>query len=727
MKFKIKILLVTIIITVILAAGCQKKLKIQETLNPIEIEEETTNKELDDEENEEKVEDKDNNYSHIIYMDKAIVENNQVLVPAKIISEELGANFSWNSEQKTILIEKEGRSILFKIESRLINYNNGLDYELSKVSSRLFNKDEDDNQIAYVPLNGISNGLNIGTLWNEEEKNIYINYDKETEKKTNSNVQIISQSKDEIINGKTIFQVKANKEYEKGSEIQFMLLEKGSTSGFVVEKGKDITEGYTFIPKIEDNGYKILVAIVYSKNGEYLDGDAIPIEIKVHPQVKLLGVKKDERIKFTVDLSNETNFLPLYVKYEITEISESGREKTTLSNLTDPVGIFTWNPNMNDNKKHSIRAVAYDAMENPYYSEPTVVIVNKDRLLTLGGVKENMTIDKEINLIANRNFDVSETEYLMRDINSGDIVTIAKIPFGDHKWNPSPEDSGIKELFVKVVDKGNTYESKPVRVIVDGKPKIFLEGIGPGQVVNKDTILKMNSNVKLKNIKYILTDPSTNIKREIASNEENNGAIYSPTVTEKDNMQIEVQGEYKGSTVSSEKIKFKVYHGEFYKPKAIVEKDKFIPLASRLALETYEDIGMSAALQTAQAILESGWGQSVPVDKYTGVLSYNLFGIKGKGIMGSVISNTWEVYNGVTYRIDDAFRAYNNLEESWKDHKLLLLNLKRYEPFTEVMYDYTKAAWAIKRAGYATDPKYPIKLIDIIYKYKLVDLDKIEI
>ena len=48
--------------------------------------------------------------------------------------------------------------------------------------------------------------------------------------------------------------------------------------------------------------------------------------------------------------------------------------------------------------------------------------------------------------------------------------------------------------------------------------------------------------------------------------------------------------------------------------------------------------GMSAALQTAQAMLESGWGQSIPVDKYNGELSYNLFGIKGTGTAGTVIS-----------------------------------------------------------------------------------------
>ena len=728
MKFKTRILLITMVFAISLLSSCKKEPDNQETLNPIEIDEEENNDEINNNKDREEANDDEViNLPDVISMNMAIVKNNCLLVPGDLISEELGANTTWNHGEQTLLVEKDGNSILFKMNSRLINYNNGEEYELSEVVSRLVNTEEDGNPTAYVPLNAISKGLNICAEWNEEEKNIYISNYKKTEENSAANIKIISHNKGEIIKGKTTLQISTKKEYEKGSEIQFLLLEKGDTSGFIIDKGRDITKGYTYIPKIIDNGHKILLAIVYNKNGEYIDGDAIPIEIKVKPEVDLLGINKDDIIKSTVNLSTKTNFLPLYVKYEITEIDEFGNEKRILSDLTDPLGTFTWNPMMNDNKSHSIRAVAYDEMDKPYYSSPIKVTVNKERILTLSGVKENMTIDKEINLLANRNFDVSETEYLMRDLKTGHISTIGKIPYGGYKWNPSPDDSGNKELFVRVTARGKTYESKPIKVLVDGKPSLFLEGIGPGQVVNKDTELSMKSNVKLDNVKYIISDPNTNNKREIEGNGDNNQAIYSPFSADKDNMIVEVIGQYKGNTISSEKIKFKVYHGSFYGPKAIVEKEKFIPLVSKLALDTYDNIGMSAALQTAQAILESGWGQSVPVDKYTGLLSNNLFGIKGKGTIGSVTSNTWEVYNGVTYRIDADFRAYNNLDESWKSHKDLLLNAERYRPFTEVMYDYTKGAWAIKRAGYATDPNYPIKLIDIIYKYNLAELDKIQI
>jgi len=150
-------------------------------------------------------------------------------------------------------------------------------------------------------------------------------------------------------------------------------------------------------------------------------------------------------------------------------------------------------------------------------------------------------------------------------------------------------------------------------------------------------------------------------------------------------------------------------------------------LASGMARRSWESTGMSAALQTAQAILETGWGQSVPVDKYSGKFSSNLFGIKGKGPAGSVISNTWEEYNGTTFRIDAEFRAYNNISESWNDHKKLLLEKERYGIFRDVMHDSTLGAWAIRRAGYATDSQYPIKLMNIIKQYNLQELDKISI
>lgn len=659
---------------------------------------------------------------------KPMIEDSRTLVPLRFVSEELGAQVTWNNTDRTVLIEKDKKSVLLKINSRLINHNNGDDYELSDVAPKLLNKDEKGNSMTYVPLRLIGNALDIGVEWNGEENTVYIDSDKAINKESISNVKIISQNKNEKINGETIIQIAVEKEeYKEGSYVQFLLLEKGENSGLIIEKGNDITRPYTYTPKVGDNGQKILVAGVYDKNGIYLDGDAIPIEIQVDPKVHLSGIKSGDVIKDSVSLSTKANFLPLYVKYEITQLDDLGLGEGLLTELIDPLGTFKWDPKMKGNGWYSLRAVAYDDDKKPYYSEKIIVEVDSERALSLSGVKEGMVINNGVYLLANRNFDVSETEYLMRDVITGEVSTIAKIPYGGYMWNPTSEDTGTKELFVKVMSQGNPYISDGIKVYVNGEPKLFLEGVGPEQVINKEITLNIKSNVDVENVKYFITNTNNNTKRELTQKGAKNEVIYNPLATDKGYMIVEAQADYKGKTIYTDKIKFKVYHGEFFGPKPIIEKDKFKDFAANLASGSYKETGMSAALQTAQAIHETGWGQSVPVDKYTGVMSNNLFGIKGKAELGSVTSNTWEVYNGQTFRVDADFRAYESVANSWKDHKLFLLNGERYKPFTEVMYDYKKGAWALKRAGYATDPEYAIKLINIVERYQLYELDKIEI
>ena len=226
-----------------------------------------------------------------------------------------------------------------------------------------------------------------------------------------------------------------------------------------------------------------------------------------------------------------------------------------------------------------------------------------------------------------------------------------------------------------------------------------------------------------------MTNENTGAKKVIAGGSDPlEEYSYSPAQGLSGNWEIHAEGIYAGSkTIVSDSVAVKIYTGKLYTAVPVIEKSQFINFASGLASNSMKTTGMSAALQTAQAILESGWGQSIPVDKYNGQVSYNLFGIKGKGTLGSVTSNTWEEYNGVSYRIDAEFRAYNNVGESWADHKKLLLTLSRYGIFRDVMNDSTQGAWALRRAGYATDSKYPLKLMNIIKLYNLEKLDQVSI
>ena len=119
-----------------------------------------------------------------------------------------------------------------------------------------------------------------------------------------------------------------------------------------------------------------------------------------------------------------------------------------------------------------------------------------------------------------------------------------------------------------------------------------------------------------------------------------------------------------------------------------------------------------ASIIMAQGILESGYGNSLLAQK-----ANNHFGIK---------CHEWK---GDTYFLDDdkpneCFRNYKNAGESYKDHSEFLTGRSRYAKlFTLQSTDYKGWAHGLKAAGYATNPKYPQLLIDLIERLELNNLD----
>ena len=70
---------------------------------------------------------------------------------------------------------------------------------------------------------------------------------------------------------------------------------------------------------------------------------------------------------------------------------------------------------------------------------------------------------------------------------------------------------------------------------------------------------------------------------------------------------------------------------------------------------------------------------------------------------------------------------YDNVLDSYSDHSLFLFSRSRYAPLFELpINDYKAWCYGLKNAGYATDPKYPERLIHLIEKYKLQELNIIE-
>lgn len=140
----------------------------------------------------------------------------------------------------------------------------------------------------------------------------------------------------------------------------------------------------------------------------------------------------------------------------------------------------------------------------------------------------------------------------------------------------------------------------------------------------------------------------------------------------------------------------------------------YIDNYSGIAKEEMVQYGIPASITLAQGILESGAGRAELSKK-----SNNHFGIKcHKGWTG-----------GRVYHDDDelqeCFRKYNDPKYSYRDHSLFLTQRSRYaDLFTYRKDDYESWAKGLRKAGYATDPKYPQKLIRIIEKYELYTYDE---
>ena len=119
--------------------------------------------------------------------------------------------------------------------------------------------------------------------------------------------------------------------------------------------------------------------------------------------------------------------------------------------------------------------------------------------------------------------------------------------------------------------------------------------------------------------------------------------------------------------------------------------------------------GVPASITLAQGLLESGYGLSE-------------LAVKGNNHFGIKCHNTWT--GAKVYHDDDTkgecFRKYDSPEESFRDHSDFLRYRDRYKFLFDLeLTDYKGWAHGLRKAGYATDPKYPEKLIRLIEEHEL--------
>ena len=139
---------------------------------------------------------------------------------------------------------------------------------------------------------------------------------------------------------------------------------------------------------------------------------------------------------------------------------------------------------------------------------------------------------------------------------------------------------------------------------------------------------------------------------------------------------------------------------------------EYIAYFKPTAIKEMQLYDIPASITLAQGILESGSGKG-----RLARVANNHFGIKCHEWTGARI-----------YHDDDkdqeCFRKYKNPNQSFRDHSEFLAYRKRYAALFKLRKDDYKG-WAkgLRKAGYATDPKYPQKLITLIERYQLYKLD----
>ncbi|OSN03879.1 flagellar rod assembly protein/muramidase FlgJ [Lonsdalea iberica] len=128
--------------------------------------------------------------------------------------------------------------------------------------------------------------------------------------------------------------------------------------------------------------------------------------------------------------------------------------------------------------------------------------------------------------------------------------------------------------------------------------------------------------------------------------------------------------------------------------------------------------GIPHHLIMAQAALESGWGKR-EITTSDGKPSHNLFGVKaGSNWDGKVTEIvTTEFENGRAYKVKEKFRVYDSYLDSINDYISLLTDNARYKGVVNAN-SAEAAAYELQRAGYATDPRYGDKLVQIIGQIK---------
>ena len=171
-----------------------------------------------------------------------------------------------------------------------------------------------------------------------------------------------------------------------------------------------------------------------------------------------------------------------------------------------------------------------------------------------------------------------------------------------------------------------------------------------------------------------------------------------------------IQGEVQGlSKFELSEIKPVSDKKQFTSPEEFTQH--ILPYAEKAAKE----LGVSPLVLVSQAALETGWGKAVTRHQ-DGSSSYNLFNIKADDRWDGkrVVKSTLEYEHGIAKHEKASFRAYDSYADSFDDYVDFLRTNTRYGDALRHNGDNQLFIKDLHKAGYATDPNYADKILDIL-------------
>lgn len=143
--------------------------------------------------------------------------------------------------------------------------------------------------------------------------------------------------------------------------------------------------------------------------------------------------------------------------------------------------------------------------------------------------------------------------------------------------------------------------------------------------------------------------------------------------------------------------------------------DGFVKSIWPLAKQAASMIGLDPKILLAQVALETGWGKHIAKD--ANGTSNNLFNIKAKPQNGdnAVTVKTTEYIANTPIKMNASFRKYSSLEQSFNDYIALVQGSERYQEALHQAGDPEHYVNALHKAGYASDPAYGSKILQIYH------------